>query len=60
MDEIKFGDNDNLSALITNLIEADLLIILTDIEGFAMQTPDIIHMPDVSLWWRISMWIWEG
>jgi glutamate 5-kinase len=33
VDEIKVGDNDNLSALITNLIEADLLIILTDIEG---------------------------
>jgi glutamate 5-kinase len=33
VDEIKFGDNDNLSALITNLIEADLLIILTDIDG---------------------------
>jgi glutamate 5-kinase len=33
VDEIQFGDNDNLSALITNLIEADLLIILTDIDG---------------------------
>jgi glutamate 5-kinase len=33
VDEIKVGDNDNLSALITNLIEADLLIILTDIDG---------------------------
>ena len=33
VDEIKLGDNDNLSALITNLVEADLLIILTDIDG---------------------------
>jgi glutamate 5-kinase len=33
VDEIKVGDNDNLSALITNVIEADLLIILTDIDG---------------------------
>jgi glutamate 5-kinase len=33
VDEIQFGDNDNLSALITNLIEADLLVILTDIDG---------------------------
>jgi glutamate 5-kinase len=33
VDEIQFGDNDNLSALITNLIEADLLLILTDIDG---------------------------
>src|SRR3989337_3425777 len=33
VDEIKFGDNDNLSALVTNLVEADLLVILTDIDG---------------------------
>lgn len=41
VDEIKFGDNDNLSALITNLIEADLLIILTDIEGIFTTDPRI-------------------
>jgi len=34
VDEIKFGDNDNLSALVTNLTEAGLLVILTDIDGF--------------------------
>ncbi len=34
VDEIKFGDNDNLSALVTNLADADLLMILTDIDGF--------------------------
>lgn len=34
VEEIKFGDNDRLSALVTNLIEADLLIILSDIDGF--------------------------
>ena len=34
VDEIKFGDNDNLSALVTNLTEAQLLVILTDIDGF--------------------------
>jgi glutamate 5-kinase len=34
VDEIKFGDNDNLSALVTNLTEAGLLIIVTDIDGF--------------------------
>lgn len=33
VEEIKFGDNDNLSALVTNLIDAALLIILTDIDG---------------------------
>ena len=31
--EIKFGDNDKLSALVANLIEAELLIILTDVDG---------------------------
>jgi glutamate 5-kinase len=34
VDEIKFGDNDNLSALVTTLVEGDLLLIMTDIEGF--------------------------
>ena len=32
-DEIKFGDNDTLGALVTNLIEADALVILTDQQG---------------------------
>jgi len=41
VDEIKFGDNDNLSALITNLIEADLLIILTDIDGLCDRDPRV-------------------
>ena len=33
VDEIKFGDNDKLSALIANLVGADALIMLTDVEG---------------------------
>ncbi len=33
VEEIKFGDNDNLSALVTNLVDAGLLVILTDIDG---------------------------
>lgn len=41
VDEIKFGDNDNLSALVTNVAEADLLLILTDIEGFYSSDPRI-------------------
>ena len=41
VDEIQFGDNDNLSALITNLIEADLLIILTDIDGLCDADPRV-------------------
>ena len=37
--EIKFGDNDNLSALVTSLAEADLLLILTDIQGLYSANP---------------------
>jgi glutamate 5-kinase len=38
-DEIKFGDNDTLAALVANLIEADLLIILTDQAGLYSADP---------------------
>jgi glutamate 5-kinase len=38
-DEIKFGDNDTLAALVTNLIEAECLIILTDQEGLFEADP---------------------
>ena len=38
-DEIKIGDNDTLSALVANLIEADLLILLTDQEGLYTADP---------------------
>ncbi len=35
----KFGDNDNLSAIVSVLIDADLLIILSDIDGFYDSNP---------------------
>jgi glutamate 5-kinase len=38
-DEIKFGDNDTLAALVTNLIEADCLVILTDQAGLYTRDP---------------------
>ena len=38
-DEIRFGDNDSLGALATNLLEADVLVILTDQDGFFDQDP---------------------
>lgn len=38
-DEIKLGDNDTLAALVTNLIEADVLVILTDQEGLFTADP---------------------
>jgi glutamate 5-kinase len=39
-EEIRVGDNDNLSALVSNLIEADLLIMLTDKQGLFTANPD--------------------
>ena len=44
VDEIegaKIGDNDNLSALVANLVDADLLVLLTDIEGLFTADPRI-------------------
>ena len=38
-DEIKFGDNDTLGALVTNLVEADALILLTDQAGLYESDP---------------------
>jgi glutamate 5-kinase len=38
-DEIKFGDNDTLGALVTNLVEADVLVILTDQPGLFTRDP---------------------
>src|SRR5690606_11694799 len=38
-DEIKFGDNDTLGALVVNLIEADALVILTDQQGLFTADP---------------------
>ena len=39
VDEIRFGDNDTLGALVTNLIEADALLILTDQQGLYSADP---------------------
>ena len=38
--EARFGDNDNLSAMVANLIDADLLCILTDIDGLYTADPN--------------------
>ncbi len=38
-DEIRFGDNDTLAALVANLVEADVLIILTDQDGMFESDP---------------------
>lgn len=39
-DSLRFGDNDRLSAIIASRVGADLLIILTDVDGFMMPTTD--------------------
>lgn len=41
VESIKFGDNDNLSAMITLLMDADLLINLTDIDGLYTKDPRV-------------------
>ena len=46
-DEIRFGDNDTLGALVANLVDADLLVILTDQQGLYAADPRI--NPDAEL-----------
>lgn len=62
-EEIRVGDNDNLSALIANVVEADLLILLTDQLG--LFTADPRNNPDAKLVEEIStpeipQEIWEA
>ena len=40
-EEIRFGDNDTLAAMVTNLLAADLLIILTDVDGLMSADPRV-------------------
>ncbi len=47
VEEIRFGDNDNLSALVTSLVEADLLVILSDVDGLFDKDPN--SNPDAKL-----------
>jgi glutamate 5-kinase len=50
--ELIFGDNDNLSAMVANLIDADLLVLLTDIDG--LYTADPQHTPEAKLIPRVE------
>ncbi len=45
-DEIKFGDNDRLSALVSSLIGADLLVILSDVDGLLDKNKKVIRVVD--------------
>jgi glutamate 5-kinase len=51
-EEIRFGDNDTLAAMVANLIDADVLLILTDQQGLFQEDPRI--NPDASLVNNIS------
>lgn len=62
-EEIRVGDNDNLSALVANVVEADLLVLLTDQQG--LYTADPRNNPDAKLVQEISspeipQEIWEA
>jgi len=50
--EAKFGDNDNLSAMVANLVDADLLLLLTDTAG--LYTADPRRDPDAHLIPRVE------
>jgi glutamate 5-kinase len=50
--ELKFGDNDNLSAMVANLVDADLLALLTDIDG--LYTADPQHNPSAKFIPRVE------
>jgi glutamate 5-kinase len=39
VDEIRFGDNDTLAVMVTNLLQADLLVILSDVDGLYTSDP---------------------
>ncbi|QWT18058.1 glutamate 5-kinase [Collinsella sp. zg1085] len=52
VDQIKFGDNDTLAALVSCLVEADLCVILSDIDGLYTDNPMLVRdarfIPEVS------------
>jgi glutamate 5-kinase len=52
IEELKFGDNDNLSAMVANLVDADLLVLLTDIGG--LYTADPHYNPEAQLIRRVD------
>ncbi|MFH1387458.1 MAG: glutamate 5-kinase [bacterium] len=48
IDEIKIGDNDNLAALTASLIGADLLIVLTDVDGFYLNSSVVPEIREIT------------
>ena len=47
VDELKFGDNDSLSAIVAGIVDADLVIILSDVDGLYTANPT--NDPDAKL-----------
>jgi glutamate 5-kinase len=52
IEQFKFGDNDNLSAMVCNLVDADLLVLLSDISG--LYTADPHYNPEAQLIPRVD------
>lgn len=52
VEEIRFGDNDNLAALVTHLVDAQLLVLLSDVDGLFTEDPrkvsDATFVPEVA------------
>lgn len=52
LDELKIGDNDNMSALVAGIVDADLVIILSDVDGLYTANPqthpDAVIVPEVT------------
>lgn len=52
LDELKIGDNDNMSALVAGIVDADLVIILSDVDGLYTANPqthpDTVIVPEVA------------
>ena len=49
-DEIRFGDNDTLAALVANLLQAEALVILTDTDGLHDQDPRLNPQASIVTW----------
>ena len=52
VDEIKFGDNDTLSSVVARLTGAELLVILTDIDGYYKDNPN--ERPDAEMYHTVT------
>ena len=47
VDELKFGDNDRLAARVSQIIDANVLILLSDVDGLFTANPKKIRMQDL-------------